>query len=145
MVLSHKRRTRLLSSIPYAYSGFFSISSGILLTTSILYIIFLPRIALGQEWVKYKNWDFCFSYPAFLRAYEVPNGVGLIPASEIGSENPSFSYQAYAVPYSGPSRNWNELASEMASQLVQSNPNVQINRVGLNNAGDAALIELYLW
>jgi hypothetical protein len=130
-----------LSSTPYTYSGFFSITSGILLTTSILYIIFLPGIALGQEWIGYKNWDFSFSYPAFLRAYEAPYGVGLIPASEIGSEKPSFGYHAYAYPYDGLSRTWDELANEIASMIVQTNPNVQFIYVGPNNAGNLAIVE----
>lgn len=140
MVLTHKRRTRLLSSIPYAYSGFFFITSGILLASSILYIVFLPGTALGQELIQYKNLDFMFNYPAFLSVYESPNGVTLIPASEIGNEYPSFKYNAYAVPYNGPSRNLNELANEIASSIVQTIPNAQFTYVGLNDAGDLAVV-----
>jgi hypothetical protein len=144
VVLSHKRRTKLLSSVPFAYSGSFFITSGILLASSILYIVFLPGIALGQEWIQYTSWGvFKISYPDFLRAYEFPDGVTLIPESEIGSEYLSFRYTAYATPYNGLSRTSDELASEITSQIVQAIPNAQFTYVGPNpnNAGIAAVIE----
>lgn len=147
MVLSHKRRTRLLSSTPYAYSGFFSITSGILLTTSILYIVFLPGIALGVQWLNYDTPHFFIRYPDSLGADEVPNGVQFIQPSEIGSEYPSFTFRVSVEPYIGPSQlttirglaNPNELSSEMANYISQQFPYVQITYVG--PVGNLATVE----
>lgn len=152
MVLTHKRRTKLLSSVPYAYSGFFSVTLGILLTTSILYIVFLPGIALGQQqkWLEYvANPHFYIKYPESLGVFEVPNGVQFILEPEIGSEYPSFLFQVTVEPYNGPSQldflgrlaNPNELASELAYEIGQQNPYAQITYVGPNNAGNLAILE----
>jgi hypothetical protein len=138
-----------LSSVPYAYSGFFSVTSGILLATSILCIVFLPGIALGQQWLDYDTPHFYISYPDILGAYEVPNGVQFILESETGSEYPSFTFSVSVQPYNGPSQltsignlaNPSELSSELAYQLGQQNPYVQIIYVGPNNAGNLATLE----
>jgi hypothetical protein len=149
VILSHKRRTKLLSSIPYAYSGFFSITSGILLAASLLYIVFFPGIALGVQWLNYNTPDFFIRYPDILVVNQVPNGVQFIQPTELGSEMPSFAFLVSVQPYNGPSQltsirnlaNPNELSSEMANNIVQQNPNAQIINVGPNDAGNLVTVE----